>query len=153
MRIRARSVASLVALITVSAAACTGGDGSSTTTDSPTTGASDPVTVSSNVTYAPGEFGYVFNGITARFSMDGSGGTLTVKNNSGAELGNPGMYVVTAGDKRYEGTVTSPLPTPDGSESEFEVTFPDAVTKESIGLLMLLFGGDDYGAMAPVPAS
>ena len=152
MRIRARSVAPLLVLIALSTAACTGGDGSSTTTVSPTPGASDPVTTSSNVTFAPGQFEYTFNGITARFSMDGSGGTLTVKNGSGAELGNPGMYVVTAEDKRYEGTVTSPLPIPDGSESEFEVTFPDKVTKESIGLLILLFGGDDYGAMAPVPA-
>ena len=29
------------------------------------------------------------------------------------------------------------------------MTFPDKVTKESIGLLVLLFGGDNYGAMAP----
>jgi hypothetical protein len=105
------------------------------------------------VTFAPGEFEYTFNGITARFSMDGSGGTLTVKNASGAELGDPGMYVLGSDDKRYEGTVTSPAPVPDGGDATFQVTFPDKVTKESLGLLVLLFGGDNYGAMAPVPAS
>ena len=151
MHIRTRSVASLFLLIALSAAACTGGGESSPTPGTPTTGASDPVTTSENVTFAPGEFEYHFNNITATFSLDGSSGTLSVKNGSGAELGEPGMYVLGIDDKKYEGTVTSPLTVPDGSEAEFEVTFPDKVTSESIGLLVLLFGGDNYGAMAPTP--
>ncbi|MGZ5293237.1 MAG: hypothetical protein ACXWH5_04540 [Actinomycetota bacterium] len=153
MSIRTRSVAPLFVLIALSAAACTGDQASSTTPSSPTPGASDPVTTSSNVTFVPGEFEYTFNSITARFSMDGSSGTLTVKNGSGAELGDPSVFVVGIDDKRYEGTVASPAPVPDGGEATFQVTFPDKVTKGSIGLLVLLFGGDNYGAMAPVPAS
>lgn len=152
MSTRTRSVAPLVVLIALSVAACTGDQASSTTPSSPTTGASDPVTASSNVTFVPGEFGYRFNNITATFSMEGSGGTLSVKNGSGAELGDPGMFVLGIDDKRYEGAVTSPAPIPDGGDGVFQVTFPDKVTKASIGLLVLLFGGDNYGAMAPVPA-
>jgi hypothetical protein len=154
MNIRTRSVASLFVILALSAAACTGGDSSSTTpTESAPTDASAPVTTSENVTFVPGEFEYHFNNITATFSMDGSGGTLSVKNVSGTELGDPGMYVLGADDKRYEGTVTSPAPIPDGGQAEFQVAFPDKVTKESIGLLVLLFGGENYGAMAPTPAS
>lgn len=153
MSIRTRSVASLFVLIALSAAACTSGEASSSTPSAPATGASDPVTTSENVTFAPGEFEYRFNNISATFSMDGSGGTLTVKNGSGAELGDPGMYVLGADDKRYEGTVASPATVPDGGDAEFKVAFPDKVTKESIGLIVLLFGGNNYGAMAPVPAS
>lgn len=152
MSIRTRSVVPLFVLIALSAAACTGDQASSTTPSSPTPEASDPVTTSSNVTFVPGEFEYRFNNITATFSMEGSGGTLTVKNGSGAELGDPGMFVLAIDDKRYEGTVASPAPIPDGGDAAFQVTFPDKVTKGSIGLLVLLFGGDDYGAMAPVPA-
>lgn len=152
MSIRARSAAPLLVLIVLSAAACTGEGASSTTPTSPTPGASDPVTTSSNVTFVPGEFEYAFNSVTARFSMEGSGGTLTVKNGSGGELGDPEMYVVGIDDRRYEGTVTSPAPIPDGGEATFQVTFPDKVTKGTLGMLMLLFGGDDYGAMAPVPS-
>lgn len=153
MSIRTRSVASLLVLIALSAAACTGGDEPSPSSSAPATGASDPVTTSENVTFVPGEFEYRFNNITATFSMNGAGGTLTVKNGSGADLGEPGMYVLGIDDKRYEGVVSSPATVPDGGDAEFQVTFPDKVTKESLGLLVLLFGGDNYGAMAPVPAS
>ena len=153
MRIRTRSVASLFVLIALSAAACTGGDEPSPTASTATTGASDPVTTSENVTFAPGEFEYRFNNIAVTFSLDGPTGTLSVKNASGTELGEPGMYVLGIDDKKYEGTVTSPLTIPDGSEAEFEVTFPDKVTSESIGLLVLLFGGKNYGAMAPTPTT
>ncbi len=145
-------MASLFVLLGLSAAACTGGGEPSPT---PTTASSEPgsgvVTTSEDVTYVPGAFEYRFNDITATFTLDGSTGTLSVKNASGAELGDPDMYVLGIDDKRYEGTVTSPLATPDGSESEFEVTFPAKVTSESIGLLVLLFGGKNYGAMAPTP--
>ena len=153
MRIRPRSVASLFVLIALSPAACTSGDEPSPT---PTTASSEPgsgvVTNSVDVTYVPGEFEYRFNNITATFSLDGSTGTLSVKNASGAELGDPAMFVLGIDDKKYEGTVASPHTIPDGSEAEFEVTFPDKVTSESIGLLILIFGGSNYGAMAPVPA-
>jgi hypothetical protein len=152
MSIRTRSVASAFVLVALSAAACTGDESSPTTSSSPTTGASDPVTTSSDVTFVPGKFEYRFNNITATFSMDGSGGTLTVKNGSGAELGDPAMYALGIDDKRYEGTVTAPAPVPDGGDATFQVTFPDKVTKASVGMLVLLFGSDDYGAMAPVPA-
>jgi hypothetical protein len=150
---RARFVASLCIVVVLTAAACTGNDASSATPSGSATGASDPVTTSENVTFVPGEFEYRFNNIAATFSLDGSGGTLSVKNGSGAELGDPGMYVIGIDDKRYEGTVTSPLAIPDGSAAEFAVTFPEQVTKGSIGLIVLRFGGDDYGAMAPVPAT
>jgi len=152
MNIRTRSIVSFFVLLALSAAACTGGDSSSTPTAPATTDASAPVTTSEKVTFVPGEFEYHFNNITATFSMDGSGGTLSVKNGSGAELGDPGMYVLGADDKRYEGTVTSPAPIPDGGQAEFQVTFPDKVTKETVGLLVLLFSGENYGAMAPAPA-
>jgi len=33
------------------------------------------------------------------------------------------------------------------------VTFPDQVDPTSVGLMVLLFGGSNFGAMRPVPAA
>ncbi len=104
-----------------------------------------------DVAFVPGEWAYDFNGIKATLSMDGSIATLDVNNGSPGELGRPGMYVIAGDGKRYEGTVASSAPIAKGDEVSFEVTFPDAVTPDSVGLAILLFGGSNDGAMAPVP--
>lgn len=87
------------------------------------------------------------------FQMDGSSGTLQVSNGSGAELGPPGMYVVTRTGEQVDGVVQDAAAVLDGEEATFEVTFPDPVTEGTVGLVILLFGDDNYGAMTPVAAN
>jgi hypothetical protein len=144
-----------IALLALAAAACTGGDepAPSDSASAPTgaTGAG-PVSIDpGNVVFEPGEYAYAFNNIEATLSMDGSQATLDVKNHSGGELGKPGMYVIAGDGKRYEATVEASSTIADGDEASFQLTFPDQVTPDTVGLAVLLFGGSNVGAMAPVP--
>jgi hypothetical protein len=54
---------------------------------------------------------------------------------------------------RHDGTVGAGAPIPDGDSATFQMTFPDEVKPRTIGLVILLFGDSNYGAMAPVPVS
>lgn len=141
--------------VALGAVACTGGD-EPTPSNTPTavtpSGEAPVATDIGDVAFVPGEWAYDFNGIKATLSMDGSTATLDVKNGSPGELGRPGMYVIAGDGKRYEGAVASAAPIADGDEVSFEVTFPEQVTPDSVGLAILLFGGSNAGAMAPVPA-
>jgi len=144
-----------VVLLTLLAAACTGG-GDEAPSAAPTSASCAPgeCVVNSDtgdISYQPGEYEYTFNGVTATFSL--TSGTLEVKNGSPAEIGKPGMYVISGDDQRYEGSVEAPAVIPEGGSSTFTVTFPDQVDAASVGLMVLLFGGSNFGAMRPVPVA
>ena len=144
-----------VLLFALLAAACTGG-GDEGPSAQPTSSSCAPgeCVVSSDpgdIVYQPGEYEYTFNGVTANLSMDS--GTLEVKNDSPAEIGRPGMYVISGDDQRYEASVEVPAVIPQGESATFTVTFPDQVDPASVGLMVLLFGGSNFGAMHPVPAA
>lgn len=136
-------------------AACTrGGD----PTDGPTSpaGPSGPGVVSEDsddTRFDPGRFMYRFNSITAQATFEGSQATLTIRNDSGSELGAPSLYVVGADDRRYDGMVEGAAPIADGEQATLEFTFLDPVTPQTIGLAVLSFGELNVGAMAPVPVS
>ena len=136
------------------AAACTGGDDEPSVSPSSASCEPSECPVSSDrgdIVYQPGRYKYSFNEVSATFAMDGSAGSLEVENGSGAEIGNPGMYVVSGDGKRFAGTVDSPAPIADGGSGTFTVTFPKQVKPGTVGLVVLLFGGSNYGAMEPVP--
>ena len=78
-------------------------------------------------------------------------GTLEVKNDSPAEIGKPGMYVISGDDQRYEGSVEA-CGDPQGESATFTVTFPIR-WMPPVGLMVLLFGGSNFGAMHPVPVA
>ena len=136
-------------------AACTrGGD----PTDGPTSpaGASGTGVVSEDsgdTRFVPGRFMYRFNSITAQATFDGSQATLTIRNDSGSELGAPSLYVLGADDRRYDGMVEGAASIADGEQATVEFTFLDTVTPQTIGLAVLSFGELNVGAMAPVPVS
>jgi hypothetical protein len=144
-----------VVLLTALAAACTGG-GDDEPSAQPTSASCAPgecvvSTDPGDIAYQPGEYEYTFNGVTANFSLDS--GTLEVKNDSPAEIGKPGMYVISGDDQRYEASVEAPAVIPQGESATFTVTFPDQVDDTSVGLMVLLFGGSNFGAMHPVPVA
>ena len=141
-RSRTLSRASIVAgLLVVSLAACTGDDASPP--DESATTSPPPVTSADS---------YVFTdaaGIEARITIEGEGAVLTVTNDTGEALPRAGVYVLDARDgSRVDWTVLDARGVPEG-ESEWQVERPPVPEAKHIGLVVMLFGGEDYGAFVP----
>ena len=68
-------------------------------------------------------------------------------------LAAPGLYVIDGTGRREDGTIPDGAPIANGANGTFHVTFPDTVTAKTIGLVILLFGDSNYGAMAPAPTA
>src|SRR5262245_5389740 len=141
----------LVALVclAVAVAACTGGDagGDSGSTGSKITTGEVP-TPAQTFTGAPGTatYEYANQGLLVTVDLDGSDGTLEVENDSEHELDAPGLYVEDAVDgHEVDGDVLDSAPVAAGETATFDVRLDD-ITVDDIGLLVLLFGSDNYGA-------
>ena len=144
-----RSVA-LAVVSLVAFAACTGDDEPPAATAAPggETSTSAVPTPAETFTGAPGTatYTYALEGLTVTVELDGSEGTLEVENDSEHDLDAPGLYVQDAVRRprgRRRGRASAPVPA-DGSAT-FDVAL-DGVGVEDIGLLVLLFGADNYGA-------
>ena len=134
-------------LLAIALGACTGDDGDATapTGPSPT---SDVPTPAETFTGAPGTaiYEYANEGLLVTLELDGSEGTLQVDNGSANDLDAPGVYVKDAVDgHEIHGEVVASTPVAAGERATFDVTLDD-ITVDDIGLLVLLFGADDYGA-------
>ena len=125
-------------------ASCTGSEEpSGTTSTGPTTSAS-PVTALDAYVYTDPA------GIEARLKIGADGATLTVINDTGAPLPVPGIYVLDARDgTRVRWKVMGAAPVADGRTDAFQVTRPAIPEPKHIGLVAMLFGGEDYGAFTP----
>jgi len=137
--------------IVITASGCTGGDDAATPATVTPSGEGVVSGDTGDTAFAPGRFIYQFNSITAQATFDGSVATMNVRNATGAELGPPSLYVLGADDRRYDGQVDGAGPIGDGEQATLEFVFPSAVSPQSIGLVVLTFGEDNVGAMAPVP--
>jgi hypothetical protein len=140
-----KAVALLVLLI--AAAACTGSK--STPTPSGGTSSTPPSTSGPPVVVTPGEFQYENAGLDVSLELKTNTGTMVVDNGSGHDLGKPDLYVFLATGKRVDGKVTDAAPISEGAKQTFHVEFPPEVTDKTVGLVILLFGSDNYGAFAP----
>ena len=87
--------------------------------------------------------------VGANIELKTNTGTLVVDNGSGHDLAKPDLYVFLATGKRVDGKVTDAAPIADGATQTFQVQFPPEVTEKTVGLVILLFGSDNYGAFAP----
>ena len=146
----------LVVLIVLSAVlvpACTGDDAGPTDPAVKPSGDGVVSRDTGDTEFIPGRFVYRFNDITAQATFEGSVATVTVGNGTGAELGPPSLSVVVADDASYEGLAPGAGAIADGEEVTVEITFPDAVSPQTIGLVVLSLGADNIGAMAPAPSS
>ena len=140
-------LAALLALAVMLLGACTGGDGGSTTPTEPSPTSAVP-TPAQTFTGAPGTAAYEYanEGLDVTVDLDGSDGTMQVENDSGHDLDPPGLYVEDAVDgHRIDGTVLDSSPVAAGDRATFDVRLDD-ITADDIGLLVLLFGADNYGA-------
>ena len=134
------------------AAACTGGESTTSTSPAVTPSGDGVVSVDTGDTdFIPGRFIYQFNSITAQATFEGNVATMTIRNGTGTELGVPSLTVVGADDRRYDGAAEGGTSIADGEQVTVAFTFPDEVSPQTIGLAVLAFGDDTVGAMAPVP--
>ncbi len=106
------------------------------------------VTPETTATGPPGTavYRYANPGLLATMSLDGDSGTLTIENDTGADLPPPGFYILDArtGD-RVGGEVKDPTVIPNGEMKTFRVSFSGLGIKD-IGLVILVIGHDNYGA-------
>ena len=127
---------------------CTG-DGSDVTPTG-SSGASPPPTDAGSTTFSPGSFRYQNAGLQVALQLEANTGTMDVDNGSGFALGKPDLYVLDGvTGEHIDGKVLDAQPVEDGTQATFQVQFPPEVTPKSLGLVILLFGSDNYGAFAP----
>jgi hypothetical protein len=131
--------------LAIAVAACDGGQEPSNAASK--TSAVVP-TPAETFTGAPGTatYEYANEGLVVTVRLDGSDGTLDVENDSSNDLAPPGLYVLDAADgHEVDGTVLEAAPVSAGDTASFDVRLDD-LSVDDIGLLVLLFGADNYGA-------
>ena len=98
----------------------------------------------------PGAFRYTNAGLVVTLELKTNTGSMQVTNGTDHDLAKPDLYVLdgTTG-KQIDGKVISAAPIPQGGKATFQVQFPPGVDDKSLGLVILLFGSDNYGAFAP----
>jgi hypothetical protein len=137
--------------LAIALGACTGGDGGGDDGASAATGpstTSEVPTPAETFTGPPGTatYEYANEGLLVTVDLHGSDGTLEVENDSQHDLDPPGLYVEDAADgHEIDGAVVDSAPVAAGESATFDVRLDD-ITVDDIGLLVLLFGADNYGA-------
>jgi hypothetical protein len=110
-----------------------------------TTGGVGPTPVTTGPA-ARGTYEYVNAGLRVIVQIDGTEGTMEVDNGTDRELEPPDFYILDARDgTEIDGEVAEPAPTPAGATASFAISF-EGIEVRNIGLLVLLFGSDNYGA-------
>ena len=145
MRPRTLLVAMIIAALTLGAA-CTS---DTTEPTAPAVTPSAPSTSDVNVTIVPGEWTYDYLGVKATFEWKDAPPILTVKNTSGAELGAPSVYAVTQDQRHIDGKMDLSESLADGATGTYTVTFPADLTREDVGLIVLMLGDVNWGALSP----
>lgn len=142
-----RRFAALALASTLLLGACTGGDdgpadgGTGVPTGSEDTGP----TPAASFTPGVGEFTYENAGLQVRADIEGTTGTVEVDNGSDNDLDPLGLYVLDAVDgHEVDVQVQGSAPVAAGEKATFQVSLDTDV--DQIGLLILLFGKDNYGA-------
>jgi hypothetical protein len=143
-----QSTGRFVALALTSAlllGACTGGDEPSGVTG--TTGSQDTgPTPAETFTPGAGTFTYENAGLKVTVDVQGASATMQVDNGTDHGLEKPGLYVLDAADgHQIDVEVPQGEPIGAGDSATFEVSLGQ-VDVDQIGLLVLLFGKDNYGA-------
>lgn len=152
MRARTRLLAVSILAVALAATACTGESGD-VDPRSPAPSESPLPTEDIDVRLVEGEYTYENNGVVATFSWHDGEGTLTIDNGSGQELGPPSLYAVTPQQTEVSATVDGAAAIPDGGSVTLQVTFPDTLKPADAGLIALVFGDHNWGALSPVVSS
>lgn len=131
----------------IAAVGCTG-DGSSAPISTSSTPPSETPTAPTVIT--PGEFSYTNAGLVVTLELHTNVGTMVVDNGTDHDLAKPDLQVIdgTTG-LLIDGKVLDAAAVAQGEAATFDVQFPRGVDEKSLGLVLLLFGSDNYGAFAP----
>lgn len=131
-------------LLALAASACTKDDEPTPAPDaSPSAGATAEIELEA------GQYGYEAYGVTAVLEPKGGKWTLEVSNDSGYEVGAPALYALDARDgHQIDATVEGAEALKDGASETLQVTWPQDFDDKQIGMIVLLLGGDNYGALA-----
>jgi hypothetical protein len=62
------------------------------------------------------------------------------------------LYAILGDGTRSDATIADPSPIAEGEQATFDVVFADGVDETTVGLVILLIGGNNWGALAPSPA-
>jgi hypothetical protein len=102
------------------------------------------------VVITPGEFRYTNAGLVVTLELHTNAGTMVVDNGTDHDLPKPDVYVIdgTTGEQ-IDGKVVDSAAVAQGQKATFDVQFPRGVDQKSLGLVILEFGSDNYGAFAP----
>jgi hypothetical protein len=95
----------------------------------------------------PGEWTYDYLGVKATFEWKEGPPILTVKNASGAEVGAPSVYAVTQDQRHVDGKMDLKEPRPMAPRGPR--SFPADLTREDVGLIVLMLGDVNWGALSP----
>ena len=145
---RPRTLLVVLALAALTAGvACTGDNGVDTTTTS--ISASPLPTTDVNVTNVPGEWIYEYLGVKATFEWKDGPPILTVKNGTGADVGAPAVYVVTQDQRHIAGKMDLSEPLANDATGTYTVMFPADLTRDDVGLVVLMLGDVNWGALGP----
>jgi len=145
---RPRTLLAVLALAALTTGVACTGDSSTATTPAPTSASPLPTT-DVNATIVPGEWVYEYLGVKATFEWKDGPPVLTVKNDSGSQVGAPALYVVTQDQRHVDGQLDGSVPLPDGSSGTYQVTFPADLTRDDVGLIVLELGDVNWGALSP----
>jgi hypothetical protein len=147
---RARRLPALLApFVLVGALACTNGS-STDSAGTPTAPASAPPTTTTDVTIVPGEWTYEYLGVKATFDWkEGSAPTLHVKNGSDNLVGAPAVYIVTKDQRHVDGKAANAAALDPGQGGDYTITFPEGLSVNDLGLVVLTLGDVDWGALGP----
>jgi hypothetical protein len=142
----------LALILLVLAGACTddGGGGGEPPTGGtgPTTETGDdggPTPVQSAGPGDRGTYEYANAGLRVILRIDGTAGTMEIRNDTGRELGRPDFYLLDARDgQEFPGDVSAGAPIPAGETATFDIAFSGIAVRD-VGAIALLLGRDNYG--------
>jgi hypothetical protein len=137
----------LVVAVLVLAAACT--HEGAATEPTPTQSLDVQPTQDPLVNFVPGEWTYELYGVKAAFQWKDGPATLTVKNGSDQEVGAPDLYVVTRDQRHVDAKLDGSAPLEPSESGTYTVTFPGGLQPDDIGLVVLLLGDVNWGALGP----
>jgi hypothetical protein len=80
---------------------------------------------------------------------EGSPATLHVKNGSEQPVGAPDVYIVTKDQQHVDGKADGSSPLDPGQSGDYTVTFPSGLTVNDLGLVVLMLGDVNWGALGP----
>ena len=127
--------------------ACTGGTEGPSGGTAGVTGPEDTgPTPAASFTPGVGQYTYENAGLKVTADIQGTSGTLEVDNATENDLEQPGLYILDAVDgHRIEVDVQGSAPVAAGDTATFDISLGQTDV-DQIGLLILLFGKDNYGA-------